>query len=584
MTTTRRLAAILAADVAGYSAAMERDEEGTVAAVRALRREVIEPKLAEHQGRLIKTTGDGFLAEFASPIAALKCAIAIQHRPVDSDGLRLRIGLNLGDVIIEEGGDVLGEGVNVAARLEGIAEPGGILVSGKIHSEVEGKVEASFEDRGEQQVKNISRPVRVYAVSVATSPAKISVITFAESSKPLPLPDKPSIAVLPFQNMSGDPEQEYFADGIVEDIITALSRFEQLFVIARNSSFTYKGKAIDIKQVGRELGVRYVLEGSVRKAGGRVRITGQLIEAATNNHLWADKYDGSLEDVFDLQDKLTTSIVLAVVPRLNISEIGRSLRKPTERLDAQDYYWRARAIVGGARRDRKHLEQVVTLCRKAIEIDPTYASAYGLAAQMHVSLRLLGGQSEDELAEGARFARLAVEHGRDNASALVGPAMFYGQALRDVDTAANLVEQAIALNPNAVSAWTARGYINVWLGLHDKAIDYAEASIRLSPLDPSINIFYDIAAWAHFYLSRYEKALALANKALVLQPQYVSSLRVLVASLVQLGRTDEAAGPIARLKDLGAWQRCAEIAAVFTGRSEDIARFVEAIRKAGAPE
>ena len=306
MTTTRRLAAILAADVVGFSALMERDEEGTYARIGSLRREVIEPRLSEHQGRLIKTTGDGFLAEFASPIAALRCALAIHSTQLDDpNALRLRIGLNLGDVIIEEGGDVYGEGVNVAARLEGLADPGGILISGKIHSEVEGKVEAAFEDRGEQPLKNITRSVRIYAVRSATAVGKASgAIATINDASPLPLPDKPSIAVLPFQNMSGDPEQEYFADGIVEDIITALSRFRELLVIARNTSFTYKGKAVDIKKVGRELGVRYVLEGSVRKASGRVRITGQLIEAETGAHLWADKFDGALKDVFDLQDQV----------------------------------------------------------------------------------------------------------------------------------------------------------------------------------------------------------------------------------------------------------------------------------------
>src|SRR5580693_9497768 len=269
---------------------MERDEEGTYARVGQLRREVIEPRLAEQQGRLIKTTGDGFLAEFASPIAALRCAIAIQGDLLgrDSRPFQLRIGLNLGDVIVEESGDVYGEGVNVAARLEALCDPGGILISGKIHGEVDGKVEASFEDRGEQQVKNISRPVRIYAVRpVGMAERSAPAASSGDAKKPLSLPDKPSIAVLPFQNMSGDPEQEYFADGTVEDIITALSRFKSLFVIARNSSFTYKGNAVDIKQVGRELGVRYVLEGSVRKAGSRLRITGQLIETATGSHLWA---------------------------------------------------------------------------------------------------------------------------------------------------------------------------------------------------------------------------------------------------------------------------------------------------------
>src|SRR5579859_7997757 len=311
MTPTRRLAAIMAADVAGFSAAMERDEEGTFAQVQELRRKIVEPKIKEHTGRLVKTTGDGFLAEFASPIAAMRCALAIQAEAAN-EPLQLRIGLNLGDVIVETNGDVYGEGVNVAARLEALADPGGILISAKVHSEVEGKVEAAFEDRGEQQVKNIARPVRVYAVRISGG----TVAAVFAYNKPLPLPDKPSIAVLPFQNMSGDPEQEYFCDGIVEDIITALSRFKSLFVIARNSSFTYKGKSPDIRQVGRELGVRYVLEGSVRKGGNRVRITGQLIDAMTGTHLWAERFDGTLENIFDLQDRVTISVVNAIEPTI----------------------------------------------------------------------------------------------------------------------------------------------------------------------------------------------------------------------------------------------------------------------------
>ncbi len=325
---------------------MERDEEGTYARVGRLRREVIEPRLSEQQGRLIKTTGDGFLAEFASPIAALRCAIAIQgDLSKDTGPLRIRIGLNLGDVIVEAGGDVYGEGVNVAARLETLCDPGGILISGKIHGEVDGKVEAAFEDRGEQQVKNISRPVRIYAVRPASVPAATAATASSSGTKkPLPLPDKPSIAVLPFQNMSGDPEQEYFADGMAEDIITALSRFKSLFVIARNSSFTYKGKAVDIKQVGRELGVRYVLEGSVRKSGGRVRITGQLIEAATDRHLWADKFDGAMEDVFDLQDQVTSGVVGLIAPKLEQAEIERARQKPTENLDSYDFFLRGLAL------------------------------------------------------------------------------------------------------------------------------------------------------------------------------------------------------------------------------------------------
>src|SRR5471032_1681565 len=328
----RRLAAILAADVVGFSALMERDEEGTYAAIGRLRREIVEPRLVEHQGRLIKTTGDGFLAEFASPLAALRSALALQgDLSRDQGSLRLRVGLNLGDVIVEEGGDVYGEGVNVAARLEALCDPGGILISGKIHDEVEGKIDASFEDRGAQQVKNISRTVQMYAVRPAGA---------AEMAMSLPLPDKPSIAVLPFQNMSGDPDQEYFADGMVEDIITALSRFKSLFVIARNSSFAYKGKTVDIKQVGRELGVRYVLEGSVRKAGNRVRITAQLIDAISGAPVWAERYDRDLTDIFAVQDEITASVAGVIEPALAEAEQQRVLRKLPERLDAWEAYQR----------------------------------------------------------------------------------------------------------------------------------------------------------------------------------------------------------------------------------------------------
>ncbi|GAC1427946.1 MAG: hypothetical protein NVSMB6_28010 [Burkholderiaceae bacterium] len=301
---------------------MERDEEGTFARIGTLRREVIDPRLMDHQGRLVKTTGDGFLAEFASPIAALRCALAIQSDLADPDGLRLRIGLNLGDVIIEAGGDVYGEGVNVAARLEALADPGGILISGKIYGEVEGKVDAYFEDMGEKQVKNMARPVRIYAVRL--HPVNTSApISSGEPFSRLQLPDKPSIAVLPFDNMSSDPEQGYFADGITEDIITTLSYISSLFVIARNSCFVYKGEARDLRQVGRELGVRYVLEGSVRRSADRIRITAQLIDANSGSHLWADRYEKLLADVFDIQDELTKEIVTAL--RVVLTEKARRL-------------------------------------------------------------------------------------------------------------------------------------------------------------------------------------------------------------------------------------------------------------------
>src|SRR4051812_14461839 len=323
--TTRRLAAILAADVVGFSAMMEKDEEGTLTRVKVLQREVIEPRVKQRGGRLVKTTGDGFLCEFGSPVEAVRCALEVlEATGANETGLLLRMGINLGDIIVEPDGDIYGEGVNVAARLEQLAEPGSIWLSEEIHRHVSGKIDRSFQERGEQQVKNIERPVRVY--SLGGSPQA------KNEPKPLPLPDKPSIAVLPFTNMSGDPEQEYFADGVVEDIITALSRFKWLFVIARNSSFTYKGRAVDVKQVGRELGVRYVLEGSIRKSGNRVRIAAQLVEGSAGGHLWADRFEGALDDIFGLQDQVTGGVVGAISPKLQQAEIDRARGKPTEDL------------------------------------------------------------------------------------------------------------------------------------------------------------------------------------------------------------------------------------------------------------
>src|SRR5438093_4166155 len=334
MSQTRRLAAILAADVAGYSRLMGADEEGTLERLKALRRELIDPKIVEHRGRIVKTTGDGMLVEFASVVDAVRCAVAVQQAMPERDigvgadsRLELRIGLNRADVIVE-GDDLYGDGVNIAARIEALADAGGVFVSNTVHDHVRDRLPFVFEDLGEQQVKNIARPVRVYRVRDAS--------TAKASAPPLPLPDKPSIAVLPFANMSGDPEQEYFADGMVEEIITALSRIRWLFVIARNSSFIYKGRAVYVKEVGRELGVRYVLEGSARKAGQRVRITAQLIDSVTGAHLWADRFDGALEDIFDLQDKIAVSVAGVIEPALQAAETARSASRPTDDLTAYD--------------------------------------------------------------------------------------------------------------------------------------------------------------------------------------------------------------------------------------------------------
>src|SRR5712692_8085616 len=368
----RRLAAILAADVAGYSRLIEADEEGTLGRLRELRAEIIDPRIAEHRGRIVKTTGDGLLVEFASVVDALRCAVGMQAALAESNAptppdhrIAFRIGINMGDIVVEDG-DIFGDGVNVAARLEGLAEPGGICVSARVQEDSAGRLDLAFEDIGEQQLKNIARPVRVYRIRLdRTSPP---------AARPaLALPDKPSIAVLPFTNMGGDPEQEYFADGMVEEIITALSRLRWLFVIARNSSFAYKGRAVDVKQVGRELGVRYVLEGSVRKSANRVRITGQLIDSATGAHIWTDRFDGALDDIFELQDEVASRVVGAIEPKLRQSEIERTARKPTESLDAYDLY--LRALAQFHKYTEESMREVIALLTRALAIDPSYAPA-----------------------------------------------------------------------------------------------------------------------------------------------------------------------------------------------------------------
>jgi TolB-like protein len=401
----------------------------------------VDPKIAAHCGRIVKTTGDGILIEFPSVVDAARCAIDIQHgmrernvAVVPDKRIEFRIGINVGDIVID-GGDILGDGVNVASRLEGMAEPGGICISDDAYRQVRDKLDVQFEDIGEQQLKNIARPVRAYRVR-ADSIAPTVVTALA-------LPDKPSIAVLPFQNMSDDPEQEYFADGMVEEIITALSRFRQLFVIARNSTFTYKGRAVDVKRVGRELGVRYVLEGSVRKAANRVRITGQLVDASTGAHLWADRFDGALEDIFDLQDRITERVVSAIVPKLEQAEIERAKRKPTDNLDAYDYF--LRAMASAYNRTREGNDDALRLLRRAIQLDPDFASAYGLATNCYTWRKSNAWMTDSaqEIAETARLAWRAIELGNDNAEALCWAGFSLAYVVRDLDNGASAIDRAL---------------------------------------------------------------------------------------------------------------------------------------------
>jgi TolB-like protein/tetratricopeptide (TPR) repeat protein len=582
----RRLAAIVAADVAGYSRLMGIDEAGTAKALRE-HRVAVDPIVAQHGGRIVKTTGDGLLLEFPSVVAAVECAVAVQSlmagRNVDvaeNRQMLFRIGINLGDVLVE-GDDILGDGVNIAARLEGIAAPGGICISGTAYEHVLGKISVEFVDMGEQKLKNIARAVRVYAIGELTATAEPARPTLA-------LPDKPSIAVLPFANMSGDPEQEYFADGIVEDIITALSRFRHLFVIARNSSFTYKGRAVDVRQVGRELGVRYVLEGSVRKAGNRVRITGQLIDTGTGTHLWADRFDGPLHDIFELQDRVTTSVVGELAPQLQTAEIARAIRKPTARLDAYDHYLRGLADI--YRWSRMTTDLALPQFYKAIELDPNFASAYAWAGICY-NLRRQNRWMTDidrECAEGSRLARLAVELGRDDAVPLALGGFILAFLSHELDTGAEFIDRALALNPNCAQAWNVSGWVRVYLGEHETAIEHLDRGFRLSPRDPQTTTLRTAAALAHFFAGRYEEAARSAEKAIGEVPTFVPAWRVLGASSAHAGRLDHARKAIARALELDPTQRISDFYGPFPHfplrRSEDLASFTEGLRLAGLPE
>jgi adenylate cyclase len=484
----RRLAAILAADVVGYSRLMEQDEAGTFERLRQRRVELVEPAIARHHGRIFKLMGDGLLVEFGSAVDAIECAATIQQAMTDANRempqdrrIDLRIGLHVGDVIIE-GDDRHGEAVNVAVRLEQVAQPGGICISRRVMGMARQKVALGFDLIGEERLKNMAEPVAVYSVRLDGSP----------SQQALQLPSKPSIAVLPFNNLSSDPEQDYFADGVVEEIITALSRMRWLFVIARNSSFTYKGRSVDVKQVGRELGVRYILEGSLRKSGQRVRITGQLIDATTGAHIWADRFDGALEDIFDLQDQVTVRVVSAIAPRSEQAEIERAKRKPTENLDAYDYYLRGLAAVHLW--TREGTEEALSLFGRAIELDPGFAAAYGMAARCYSQRKVSGwfADRKKEIVETEWFARRAAELGRDDAVALATGGIAFGYVLGDLEKGAAVTDRAIELDPNLAWAWLWSGWIRIWLGEPELALQRVERAMRLSPHDP---IFFNKLAW-----------------------------------------------------------------------------------------
>jgi adenylate cyclase len=572
----RRLAAILAADVVGYSALMQRAEEATYAEFERLKRELIEPSLSRHEGRLIKTTGDGALAEFASPLAAMRCAVEIQdHLASGSSPLRLRVGLNLGDVIVGQDGDLYGDGINIAVRLEGTADPGGILISEKVYSEVEGKLDVGFEDRGEQQLKNISKPVRAFAVRAGA----FSALSDRLSAAP-PLPDKPSIGVLPFENMSGDPEQEYFVDGMVEEIITALSRFKWLFVIARNSSFTFKGKAVDVKEVGRRLGVRYVLEGAVRKASGKVRITGQLIDAVTGAHIWADRFERDLTDIFALQDEVTVAVVSAIQPKLLQTEIAMATRRRPENLTAYDYY--LRALPQFYLSTREGLAEAIRLAHRALELDPQFGLVAALAGGCHMQNVLFGYAVDPqfERKEAVRLFRLALSLDDSDPEILAWAAIISAFMVGDCESSVEMADRAVALNPNSLLAWGSRGHVYRIAGLLEEALRSFERAIRTSPVDPRLHLTLVGMAQALIELRRFDEAIVAGKKALRQNPSFSPAYRCLASAFAHLGRDAEAREAATRLLEVDPGFTIS--AGIARGGTAKLV--IEGLRKTGLPE
>jgi adenylate cyclase len=583
----RRLAAILAADVAGYSRLMGADEEGTLDRLKALRRELIDPKIAEHKGRIVKTAGDGLLVEFGSVVDAVRCALAVQEGMAARNAeipegrrLEFRVGINLGDVIAEED-DIYGDGVNIAARLEALAEPGAVFVSNTVYEHVRDRLSFAFEDLGEQRVKNIARPLHVYRVGPRPSQRQAGEASTLSIDKSLALPDKPSLAVLPFANMSSDPEQEFLADGIAEDIITALSRYPSLFVIARNSSFTYTGRAVDVKEVGSELGVRYILEGSLRKADNRIRVTAQLVEAQSGNHVWAERYDRDLADIFAVQDEIAEAAAIAVAPAIAEAERQRAMRKPPGNLDAWAAYQR------GLWHHIKFTVEDVLLAERffqqAVDLDPNFAGGYvGLASTtMTLANQLLLRPLAEARDSALALARRAISLDPTNAeaySALSGALTLRG----DLEGARAEMERALSLCPNLATAQMQKAANLIHTGRPQQGLAAAETAVRLDPRSSTTPIQLLLITIGHYQCRDYELAVEAAKRTIRSYPDYPRPYMWLAAALGQLGRAEEASAALAKAvalwpaaldRDLGArmpWNR-----------PEDHAHMLEGLRKAG---
>ncbi|MHC2336748.1 adenylate cyclase [Bradyrhizobium sp. USDA 4454] len=529
--------------MAGYSRLMAADEIGTLQELKAIRRDIVDPAIGNHKGRIVKTTGDGMLVEFASAVDAVTCAMAVQKqmdgRNETGSKIAFRIGINVGDIIVDSD-DIFGDGVNVAARVENECEPGGVWLSDDAFRHVRGKTSCDFDDLGERQLKNIDRPVRLYAARSSSTPAGISVKGAAET-RLLALPDKPSIAVLPFQNMSGDPEQEYFADGMVEDIITALSRFKSLFVIARNSSFTYKGRAADVKRVGRELGVRYLLEGSVRRSGARVRITGQLIEAVTGAHLWADQIDGALDDVFELQDRVTQSVVGAILPKVLQSEISLAIQKPPSTWSCYDRYLRGNSLLFTF--SATALEQAKAEYQEALSLDADFAPAIASLSICFVVQQYWYGRvlDESERATALELSVRAAQLAPDDGAILSRCGLTLALLSDDLDSAKILTERALSLNPNLAFSWASLGWINNLLGDPEQACEDFDRAVRLNPLDQVMLVAQILPgiSVASFLLGRQDQWQGCVNRLLALDPNNLAALLDAIDIARQQGRNDD---------------------------------------------
>jgi adenylate cyclase len=584
--TQRRLAAILAADVVGYSKHMQTDEVGTLARLKLLRRELIDPQIEAHGGRIVKLMGDGMLIEFPSLVDAAECAVAVQQgvaganaSQTEAHRLAFRVGLNLGDVIID-GDDIHGDGVNVAARLEGLAETGGICISDDAYRQVRGKIEAEFVDGGAQPVKNIAEPVRVWhwAPGQTDTPS-----AEAAAAEPLALPDKPSIAVLPFDNMSGDPDQEFFADGMAEDIITALSRMPWFFVIARNSSFTYKGQAVDVKDVAADLGVQYVLEGSVRRGGDRLRITAQLIDALSGNHVWAERYDRQIADIFDVQDEVTQAIVGAIAPEFLAVEAKRARRKDAGKLDAWECVMRGRAHLW--KFGREDAAEARKLFERAIELAPSGefgASDLALVHFLESYYRWSDSpaQSFEAMIASAEQAVAADDHDPWALTILAWAKIF----ARRWEEARTSIDRAVALSPNFAPAVGFKGGILALLGEIEESLTWFDEARRLSPRDTIMGTWMMGEFWAHYALESYEHALRIADAALRLAPGNPTYRRQRAAALAMLGRDDEARSAMADYLTLEPNHTLADVGRLPSKNTEYLARFIEGLRRAGLPE